>query len=286
MFTGPRQPIIKQSNYCTVYTHGEKWSLHTPFHKHNDHWFWGDWERPHFTTYMYPLHKLIHVSFYLPGLMQGCTFSSLLSAAWNWPPAAAFVSAGSLDKKTCPYWWPGLCCALPLIPQTAYALQRLAYMHNKVAANTFSPLTHISYSSRWILTCFKWMCRHTHTQDIIKKSEQCGHRDRQYTQMVDLCTLPYPFWNCILTSNRVAAAEHAQTLPLCLKIRTETNKSMQITACALNPNSEGHTVRQKWPCYMFFVLLMDYLCRECLVAPSKTHYSSYHVCAGNMEQEV
>ncbi len=51
---------------------------------------------------LYLLHRLIHVSLYLPGLMQHCIFYALFSAASN-GTSAAFVSARSLDKMMCSF---------------------------------------------------------------------------------------------------------------------------------------------------------------------------------------
>lgn len=77
------------------------------------------------------------------------------------------------------------------------------------------------------------------------------------------------------------SAEHAQTLPLCLKKLHETNKSMQITACILNLSYRGHTA-QVWPCR--FVFLMDYLSSLVTVSHHERHiiHDVLHV-TGNME---
>lgn len=80
MSTGPRQPIIKQSNYYTgnVYTRGEIGSSHTS--PRNIMVIDFEWtRRQHISLYL--LRRLIHVSFYLPALMPHCTLYALFSAA-------------------------------------------------------------------------------------------------------------------------------------------------------------------------------------------------------------
>lgn len=217
--------------------------------------------------------------------MQGCTSSSLVSDAWNWPPAAAFVSAGSLDKKMCPYWWPGVCCALPLIPQTAYTLQSqtIYSMHNKVAANTFSLLTHMSYSSRWILTCFTWMCIHR----ILLKNQssvdiETGNTHRWWICVLFLIPFGIAYWHQTLSWCRWACTNFAIVFK---DTDWDKQKHANNSMCPESKLWRTHCETEV-TLLRVFVLLMDFLCRECLVAPSETHYSSYHVCAGNLEREV
>lgn len=221
--------------------------------------------------------------------MQGCTFSSLVSAAWNWPPAAAFVSAGSLDKKMCPHWWPGLCCASPLIPQTAYTLQRLAYMHNKVASDTFSPLTHISYSSRWILTCLRWMCGHTHTQDIIKKNQSSVDMETDNT---------HRWWICVLFLIPFGIAYWHQTLSCCRWACTnfaivfkDTDRDKQEHANnSMCPESKLWRTHCETEVTLLCVLCVtDVLSMQgmsCCTIRDTLFIILYHACAGNVEQGV
>lgn len=72
--------------------------------KHNDHWFWVDEERAYS---LYLLHRLVHVSFYLPGSTQRCTFHPLFPGCLKWSVCCLclFLECGQDDEMTWPQLW-------------------------------------------------------------------------------------------------------------------------------------------------------------------------------------
>lgn len=151
--------------------------------------------------------------------------------------SAAFVAAGSPDKMmrsslmTCPP-----CCGLPWIPPTAYTLQSTLQTQIKQKVRRLC-----------ILTCGFQQKHHTNerTFDFVAKLERRRHlRHRQTINASQLCTLPSSHLELGIDIKHCATAEHAQTLPLCLKTLNESNKSMQIKARALNPSLHGHTAEE------------------------------------------
>lgn len=210
---------------------------------HNGHWFEKDMERAHFTLSI--THSITVLSTWLDANAAHFMLCSQLLQRGHRAPLASVV---------------GNRCSHRLPDTLQDTLQRLAQAQKDVYAYAFS-LTHV---------CQRIFYKH-HTNKCAQKTFYKIRTAQTSETQSQLCTLPHPIWDWVLTSN---------TQSLCCAC---TNCVTMFKDTAWDKQQHANSSAQKWPCRVF-VCLMDHLSSLVIVLHHKRHiiHDGTHG-AGNME---